>query len=312
MGRLFRKSPRPDRPLRAAVYGFCHAQALQKILAADPRVAGTLEFVELDECFKMTDEAMNELVGTIAPKLDVLIYQSVSGKTLGKQVSGPEIRALVPDDCLRISFPIFRFDFYTPHFSYPAPEAPKPPFDYLDFGIVDQFLRGTPLSSARPGALTLEFDQHVVDEIRESTLTEIDRRDYDDLGLLSVTLADVVRDRANAEVLFHTINHPGSTLMSALAERTIAALASAGVIDSKGGPIAAGDPFAEIQLPVHPSVQRAIGIPGGGPLIHKGRLYSDEEAVQLTYEYLRSMDRRIVADSMDRFLESQTWAPKLF
>jgi hypothetical protein len=166
MGLFSRRVRRNKGPLRAAVYGFCHAQALHEILASDPRVAGELEFIALNECFKMTGAEMDELVESIAPQLDVLIYQPVSGRTLGKQVSGAEIRTIVREDCVQITFPIFRCDFYTPHFSYPVPEAPRPPFDYIDFGIVDQFLRGTQQSSARPGAQWLEFDDQVVSEIR--------------------------------------------------------------------------------------------------------------------------------------------------
>lgn len=312
MARFLPRRRRHKAPLRAAVYGFCHAQALQGILAADPRVAGQLEFIPLSECFKMTSDEMDQFVGAIAPELDVLIYQSVSGRTLGEQVSGPRIRSVVRDDCLRISFPIFRFDFYTPHFSYPVPEAPRPPFEYLDFGIVDQFLRGVPKSTARSGALSLEFDDPLVSEIREATLAEVDRRDFDDLGPLSVTLADVVRERLNTELLFHTINHPGGALMAELAERTIALLRSAGAIGSRTGAAVAVDPFADTHLPVHPSVQRALGITDSSPLIYKDRAFAEDETTRMTYEYLESIDRKLVAASMDRFLESQPWAQRLF
>jgi hypothetical protein len=310
MGRFFNRTRRRSGPLRAAIYGFCHAQELQKILAADPRVQGQLEFV--DECFKMTDEAIAEFVESIAPELDVLIYQRVQGRTLGHGVSAAEIRTFVSEDCVTISFPVFRCDLYTPHFSYPVPDAPKPPFDYLDFGIVDQYLRAVPLADALPGARSLEFDADVVDEIREQVLADVHGRDFDDRGPLDVTLGDVVRDNFESEYMFHTINHPGPTLMHALTERTITQLWGNGAISSNEGSAAPADPFSDIHLPMHPSVQRALGIEDTAPLTYKGRVFSDEEAVATTYDYLDSIGEHVVVASMDRFLASHAWVPKIF
>lgn len=308
MGRLFRRSKKRDGPLRAASYGFCHAEALQEILAVDPRCASEIEFFPLRECFRLSEEDLDNFEQSIAPQLDILIFQPVRAGTLGHRRSSDAIKRHVSPDCLKVSFPIFRFDLYTPHFSYPVPEAPKPPFDYLDFSIVKQFLEDVPVGDARPGSQALEISDGVLDRIANWAFVDIKNRELGEYGKIDVRLSDVVRERMGDAVLFHTINHPAAPIMSEVVEQTVAKLHELGATsDVSAEPPPTPDRFADIHLPVHPSVQRYLGLDDPTPLTHGGVVISDEEAVGRSYEYLEEIGHDMAAASLERLRATHPW-----
>jgi hypothetical protein len=308
MGRLFRRDKKRDGPLSAASYGFCHAEALQEILAEDPRCAGEIEFTPLRECFLLTEEDLDHFEREVAPQLDVLIFQPVRAGTLGHRRSSDAIKKHVSPECVKLSFPIFRFDLDTPHFSYPVPEAPKPPFDYLDFSIVKQFLDGTPVAEALPGSRALEISDGVLDRIAHWAFVDLKNRELGEYGKIDVRLLELVRERMGQEVLFHTINHPAPAIMSAVVEQLVEKLHEAGEIaDVAAGPGPQPDHFAKIHLPVHPSVQRYLGLEDPTPLTHGNKTISDAEAVGRTYEYLEQIGREMASASLERLRATHPW-----
>jgi hypothetical protein len=110
------------------------------------------------------------------------------------------------------------------------------------------------------------------------------------------------------EVLFHTINHPAPGIMSAVVEQTVAKLHEVGAISNvSASPGPQPDRFADIHLPVHPSVQRYLGLDDPSPLVHGGKAISDEEAVGRTYEYLEEIGRELAAASLHRLRVTHPW-----
>jgi hypothetical protein len=61
-----------ETPIRIAIYGSCHAEALQRLLLGTPGVAARLEFAPVKSCMEITADEMNDFIARL-PGVDLLI-----------------------------------------------------------------------------------------------------------------------------------------------------------------------------------------------------------------------------------------------
>ncbi|MBJ7354132.1 MAG: hypothetical protein JHC98_04845 [Thermoleophilaceae bacterium] len=292
--------------MRAAVYGACHAEALRGMLASDPRTAG-IEFIPLVECFRMSEAEITEFETTIAPRLDVFIFQPVTALSLGERFSASQVIGHLRPGCQKIAFQYPHLELYTPFHNYPAAELGRAPFDYLDFEIVGQYLHGTRRADVAARLAERDLDDATVREIARWSIEELAAREHGDTGPVDIEITGIVRDRMEHEMLFHTINHPGLAVMAHVAESAIRLMDEAGHADASLAHPPLTDPFTDIHIPVHPAIQRVYGLSEDAEFLHKGQRVSQDEAIARTYDYLEGFDRELILASVDRLTAARPW-----
>lgn len=277
------------------------------MLEADPRCAGSIEFVPLIECFRMTERELEEFERSIAPTLDLFIFQPVTALSLGERYSASAVTSHLRPSCTRIAFQYAHLELYTPFHNYPDGALPRAPFDYLDFEIAGQFLHGVPKSQVADALAARELEDDAVREIARWSIDELAAREFGDTGAVDIEITSVVREHFEREVLFHTINHPAPTVMGHIAERTVSLLSDAGIVDGSIPRGAAIDPFGDIHIPAHPAVRRVYGLTDDTGFIYKGVPISTEQAIHDTYAYLDGIDREQITASFDRLIAARPW-----
>lgn len=277
------------------------------MLESDPRCAEAIEFVPLAECFRMTEAELAEFESSVAPTLDLFIFQPVTALSLGERYSASSVTSHLRPDCVKIAFQYAHLELYTPFHNYPDGALPRAPFDYLDFEIAGQYLHGVRESDVAAALSKRSLDDAVVQEIARWSIEELAAREFGDTGPVDIEITSVVRDHFDSEVLFHTINHPAPKVMGHIAERTIELLAAAGLVDDSVAHDEPIDPFGNIHIPVHPAVQRVLGLTDDFGLIYKGTPISGEQAIRDTYAYLDGLDRAQVTASFDRLIAARPW-----
>lgn len=295
------------RPLKAAIHGACQADAMHKMLAGHPSCAGNIEFIPLEENFKMTDADIEQFEKEIAPQLDVFIFQPDRGVAFeDKFTSFAMVQHLRPD-CLWISFPIIYMSVYAPFFNYPLPELGKTPFEYIDFAVVAQFLKGVPAEQAAAQIARIELDDSMIEELINQSIESVEARETGEMGQVDVLISPFLRENLRKEKLFHTINHPGLAVMSKMAEGVLDRLHALGALDHRY----AGEPFDDhldqIRLPIHPSIQKAFGLAEDSEFFYKQNLVTEQQAIDTTYAYLAGVDRDVLEDSLRHQTAVRPW-----
>lgn len=296
-----------QRPLKAAVHGICHATALRKMLDQHPSCAGNIEFIPMKKSFRMTEADIEQFEREIAPQLDVFIFQPDRGVARPDRFSSFSMVQHLRPDCLWVTFPILHFSVYAPFFHYPLPELGEIPFDYFDFAIVAQFLEGIPSDQAAKRIAEIELSDEWIERTVDSVLGRVEAREHGEMGQVDVLVSPFLRENLRKEKLFHTIDHPGLTVMSHLAEGVLDRLHTLGALDNKY----AGEPFEDqldqIHLPVHPSIQRAFGLEEDSRIIFTEGAVSEQVVIDRTYEFLAAADRELIEESLRQQQQVRPW-----
>jgi len=298
---------RREGPIRAAIYGACHADGLRRMLESDSRCSAAIEFVPLVECFRMTEEELAEFEASVAPTLDLFIFQPVTALSLGERYSASAVTSHLRPDCVKIAFQYAHLELYTPFHNYPDGALPRAPFDYLDFEIAGQYLHGVRESDVAAALASRSLDDAVVHEIARWSIEELAAREFGDTGPVDIEITSVVRERFENEVLFHTINHPAPPVMNHIVERTIDLMTSSGLLDDSVAHDSPIDPFGNIHIPAHPAVQRVLGLTDDSAFVYKGRPIAEDEVIHETYAYLDALDRAQITASFDRLTAARPW-----
>lgn len=295
------------RPLKAAIHGACQADALRRMLDGHPACAGQLEFFPLEENFKMTDADLDQFVNEIAPQLDVFIFQPDRGLGQADRFSSFAMVQHLRADCLWVSFPMFRFEVYSPFYNYPLSQLGKTPYDYVDFAVVAEFLKGTPEQQVAERIAAIELDDAQIDQLLNWAYGKIEARETGEMGQVDVLVSPFVRRHVREQKLFHTINHPGLAVMSHIAEGVLDRLHELGALDRRYG----GEPFEDrldqIRLPLHRSIQRSFDLPEDREFFHKGRVIPEHEAIATTYRHLAGLDRKLLQESLEYLTAQRPW-----
>ena len=162
----------------------------------------------------MTDADIEQFEKEIAPQLDVFIFQPDRGIAFeDKFTSFAMVQHLRPD-CLWVSYPMIYMSVYAPFFNYPLPELGKTPFEYIDFAVVAQFLKGVPAEQAAAQIARIELDDSMIEELINQSIESVEARETGEMGQVDVLISPFIRENLRKQKLFHTINHPGLAVMS--------------------------------------------------------------------------------------------------
>lgn len=295
------------RPLKAAIHGACQADALRRMLENHPSCAGQIEFFPLEENFKMTDTDLDEFENVIAPQLDVFIFQPDRGIARADRFTSFAMVQHLRPNCLWVSFPMFRFEVYSPFFNYPLSQLGRTPYDYVDFAVIAQFLKGVPEEQVAERVAKVELDDAMIDQLLEWAYGKIEARENGEMGQVDVLVSPFVREHVREQKLFHTINHPGLAVMSHLAEGVLERLHELGALDRAHHDEPFEDHLGQIRLPLHPSIQRSFELPADREFFHKGNVVSEQGAISRTFEYLRGVDRKLLEQSLEYLREQRPW-----
>ncbi|HWU80361.1 MAG TPA: WcbI family polysaccharide biosynthesis putative acetyltransferase [Caulobacter sp.] len=250
------------KPIRAAIYGACHANALLKLLQGIPGLASRIQFTPIPAVMNITPEDMEAFIASI-PDLDLVLYQPISANYRGPQFASARIVEAAGPSTTLISFAYYHFEVYTPFITSALPGLPEPPTEYMDYllgaliargfpdeKIVDrlQHLEGlAPYVEGMVGAAFYEFG------VREERVLEGDRP-------LDVRISDRVRALYKDKRLGHTPNHPSTLPMRWIADDILERIAPmTGKILSARWSLKS-DPLDEIQFFAPPFVREAFGM----------------------------------------------------
>ncbi|WP_096052215.1 WcbI family polysaccharide biosynthesis putative acetyltransferase [Caulobacter vibrioides] len=251
------------KPIRAAIYGACHANALLRLLQGIPGLKGKIQFTPIPATMNITAEEMDAFIASV-PDLDLVLYQPISANYRGPQFASARIvEAAAKAQTTLISFAYYHFEVYTPFITSALPGLPEPPTEYMDYllgaliargfddaKIVDrlQHLEGlAPYVEGMVGAAFYEFG------VREERVLDGDRP-------LDVKISDRVKALYQSKRLGHTPNHPSTLPMRWIADDILKR------IEPMTGKILSArwsltpDPLNEIQFFAPPFVRKAFGM----------------------------------------------------
>ena len=249
--------------LKAAVYGACHADALEIVLGSTPAIAAAVEFIPLDPCMTLTEDGMDEFVSRL-PTLDVLIYQPISAASRGERfASAALLRGLGPH-AQAISFPYFHFELYTPFVTAPDARMGRTGLDYVDYLLATLVACGLPDEAIVRELLEFQGLEPHAAMIRGASFYELESREERVLPgdrPLDVRITERVRDAHVQRRLCHTNNHPGAEVMGWIGDGVVAQLCARFGLNAPVGPGAVRpDPLDEIDYFAPPFVRRALGL----------------------------------------------------
>lgn len=250
------------KPIRAAIYGSCHAGALQRLLESDPHLSSRLQFIPLASCMDVTAEGIAALK-TEMGSIDLFIYQNVSSDYRGAEYSSAEILRSARSRTEFLSFSYYHFESYTPFVLAPAASFPKPPSEYVDYllgalihhGLTDpqvvdalrHFEGFGPFAPALHAAAFSELRS------RETRVLEGDRP-------IDIRLADRVEQAFRTTRLGHTVNHPTAAVFGWLANDVVAELGVRFGLDVADVEAANPDPLEDTSYSVAPFVSEAFDL----------------------------------------------------
>lgn len=210
-----------EKPLRAAIYGSCHAPAVQTIIERQPELDGRIAFRETPLCFNITESEFEALRNDIK-NLDLLVYQPISPENRGEKFATARLIEAAAPSTKIISFQYFHLEIYSPFFIDRVNSIPLPPFGYLDYHFAAMVARGM-------------SDSEIVDRLQNETcfdpyaeqaltqgLTAL--REREDRVLpgekpVDIRLTDIVAKSYRTTLLNHSFNHPTMFLLDIIVRR---------------------------------------------------------------------------------------------
>lgn len=282
------------RRLRIAVYGACHGEALRTVLSAWPGVGEQVTFIDLPHCTAITAEQADRFCRDEAPSLDLLLFQPVSEVARGDEFAAQRFVDATGPSCTAVSFQYLHWEGYAPFVSYPADGMePFEELQYLDYQIVRAFLDGRSPRSATRWLRTFDLGADGVATVIDASLRELRARERPQGLRVDVVVTDEVERLHLGERLFHTVNHPGATVMALLGRGVVEHLVRHGFLAPPDREPAHVDPLAGAMLPVSRAMSRHAGFAFPADRRHHTRTTSlrPRRLVDLHYRYLAGQDR---------------------
>ncbi|WP_034252203.1 MULTISPECIES: WcbI family polysaccharide biosynthesis putative acetyltransferase [Arsenicicoccus] len=232
--------PEGDGPL-VVVLGNCQAEAVRVLLNGSP--SRGVRSVRVPPVFEMTEDDVVHL-GLLLERTDVLVGQPIKDDYRGMPLGTAQVAQALAPGAQVVRIPVsFYAGLYPWQVLVRTPESGDPPgVPYHDLRTVLEAADGT-----RPPD---RLDADGIREISRASVAELRRRE-DAAG--TVRVSDVLLE-AGADAC-HVVNHPGNTLLVALARR---------VQEQLGLPVDAQDPgrtlLSELFAPLDPRVVDALDL----------------------------------------------------
>lgn len=253
---------RRQKPIRAAIYGACHANALLKLLRGIPGLGRKIQFTPIPAVMNISPEEMEAFVASV-PDLDLVLYQPISTNYRGPQFASARIVEAAGAKTTLISFAYYHFEVYTPFITSALPGLPEPPTEYMDYLLGTLIARGFNDEQIADRLLNLQGLAPYVDGMVGAAFYEFgvrEERVLDGDRPLDVRISDRVRALYKDKRLGHTPNHPSTLPMRWIADDILARLEP--MIGKTLGArwSLAADPLNDIQFFVPPFVREAFGM----------------------------------------------------
>ncbi len=205
-----------ETPIRVAIYGSCHSEALQRLLLGIPGVPARLEFVPVKLCMEIAADEMADFIARL-PGVDLLIYQPVSADHRGAEFATSRLVEGAGPSSRFLSFAYYHFEIYTPFITAALPTLPAPPFDYMDYLLGALIAHGFSDSDVISRLLHLEGVGPYAEGILAAAFYEVrlrEERTFDGDRPLDIRIADRVEKAFRHHRLGHTLNHPARRFSS--------------------------------------------------------------------------------------------------
>ncbi|MEO6341193.1 MAG: WcbI family polysaccharide biosynthesis putative acetyltransferase [Caulobacteraceae bacterium] len=250
------------KPIRAAIYGACHANALRQVLESDPYLSARVEFVPIASCMDMTNREMGELIDLL-PSLDLFIYQPISTDYRGPLFTSASVLQHAPPTAQLLSFGYYHFEAYTPYITLPAvgfPESDTPCIDYLLGALIHGGLTDAQVVE---GLSHFGGFEMYAPALLDATLSELRAREgrvLDGDRPVDIRLADRIERNFRSARLGHTLNHPTATVFKWLTDDVSDQLATRFGWDVQAPAPSQADPLGETSYFTAPFVAQAFDL----------------------------------------------------
>ncbi len=299
------------KPLRTALYGSCHAEGLQKVLASNPQLGAHLEFVPFASVMEITEEGMGDLISTL-PSLDLLIYQPTSTDYRGETFSSAHLLQHLRGVTRPLSFAYYHLELYQPYILGPAPRFPEADFEYLDY-LTGAFLaRGLLDEEIAHQLLHFEEFEPYAPALLAAALSELRTREnriLDGDRPLDIRIADRVELAFRTQRLGHTVNHPTSTVFRWLADDIAVQVSQMLDLDLECAEPRDVDPLAETSFFAPPFVRRAFEMSFDDPEIVSlgGQHFSLRDYISGQRAYFKNVDEAMFWDRVEEMSSARPW-----
>ncbi|HHP7229967.1 MAG TPA: WcbI family polysaccharide biosynthesis putative acetyltransferase [Xenococcaceae cyanobacterium] len=206
---------------KCLIYGNCQIEPLREILKSSFDFTNNYQFIDLKPVHLLTKHDLKDLENKIA-ETDLLIHQLVSDDYQGiKELGTNYLRSRLAPNARAIAIPGAYFTGYHPAIiSLKDADGNKitEPCDYHDVNLLYLFDRGKTVTEVVDLIQQNNFYQpkYVLDNLA-ATLKELRLRETE----LDINISNFISENYQRQKLFHTINHPGITLLSYLANRLL-------------------------------------------------------------------------------------------
>jgi hypothetical protein len=300
------------KPVRTAIYGSCHADALRRVLQSDPGLAARLEFVPLSPCMEIGEAEMAAFLADQASSLDLFIYQPISADYRGPQFSSASIIERAGASTSLLSFSYYHLEVYAPFILASAAGFPPGGPEYVDYllaSLVHQGLDETRIveelayfQAFEPYAPRL-IAQALFDlRWREERLLDGDRP-------IDIRLSDRVEAHFRDIRLGHTANHPTAPVFQWLAEDVAGKLSQTFGLDPSSPAPVDPDPLDDVSYFAAPFVARALELTFTDAPIHvlEGHRLALSDYVARQRPYYETVPRAMLAVAIDNLLSTRPW-----
>ncbi|ELS03187.1 tetratricopeptide repeat protein [Xenococcus sp. PCC 7305] len=202
---------------KCLIYGNCQIKPLREILQSNTNFQNQYQFIELEPVHLLDKSDVADLEAKIF-QTDLFIHQLVSDNYQEIEQFGTNyLRKNLPSSSKVIAIPGAYFTGYHPAIiSFKNEEGNKSnePCDYHDVNLLYLFDRGKTVNETISLIQQANFyqPQYVINNVI-NTLNELRRREVE----LDITISDFIEKNYRRQKLFHTINHPGNTVLNYLA-----------------------------------------------------------------------------------------------
>ncbi len=195
------------------VYGNCQADAIKIYFNRIPEFIAAYEIIDLKPIHNLTKNDIPK-ISIVSKNLDLFIYQPISDNYKGlPELSTKHILSNLPKSCQTISFPVSYFKGYSPEtFNLKSLQGKTitSPYSYFNLNFLHDQYFDKPIKESYSNILNDAFysKEFVLDNLKK-TLDNLKNRESN----LDIKLTKFILENYRKEKLFHTFNHPNSTLL---------------------------------------------------------------------------------------------------